>query len=199
MGILDEDVARVRAETDFVQLASEHVALKKVGRRWTGLCPFHAEKSPSFSVNAEEGLYYCFGCQARGDVITFVREVEHLDFVEAVERLAARANIQLRYDDAAASKDRQRRGTAARRHGEGGRLVPPAAADGARRRARPATTCARAATTATSCASSSWAGRRTTGTRWPRRSGPARRRPHRHRARLRQPPPAASRTPSGAG
>jgi len=110
MAILDEDVARVRAETDFVQLASEHVALKKVGRRWTGLCPFHAEKSPSFTLNAEEGLWYCFGCGAKGDVITFIRDVEHLDFVEAVERLAARANIQLRYDDAAASKDRQRRG-----------------------------------------------------------------------------------------
>jgi DNA primase len=111
MAILDEDVARVRAETDFVQLASEHVALKKVGRRWTGLCPFHAEKSPSFTVNAEENLFHCFGCQIGGDVITFLREVEHLDFVEAVERLAGRANIQLRYDDAAASKDRQRRGT----------------------------------------------------------------------------------------
>jgi DNA primase len=74
-----------------------------------GLCPFHAEKTPSFSVNAEEGLYYCFGCQARGDVITFVREVEHLDFAEAVERLAGRAGIQLRYDSAATSRDRQRR------------------------------------------------------------------------------------------
>ena len=73
------------------------------------MCPFHAEKTPSFSVNAEEGLYYCFGCSAKGDVITFVREVEHLDFVGAVERLAARANIRLRYDDATEGRDRQRR------------------------------------------------------------------------------------------
>ena len=109
MGIVDEDVARVRAATDFVAVASEHIALKRVGRRWVGLCPFHAEKSPSFSVNAEEGLYYCFGCQAKGDVITFVREVEHLDFAEAVERLASKAGIQLRYDQAAEGKDRQRR------------------------------------------------------------------------------------------
>ncbi|HUQ39343.1 MAG TPA: DNA primase [Acidimicrobiales bacterium] len=109
MGIVDEDVARVRAATDFVQVASQHIALKKVGRRWTGLCPFHAEKTPSFSVNAEEGLYYCFGCQAKGDVITFVREVEHLDFVEAVERLATAAGIELRRDDAKEGKDRQRR------------------------------------------------------------------------------------------
>ena len=109
MGIVDEDVARVRAATDFVQVASEHLALKRVGQRWVGLCPFHAEKSASFSVNADEGLYYCFGCQAKGDVITFVREVEHLDFVGAVERLAGRAGIELRYDDASEGKDRQRR------------------------------------------------------------------------------------------
>ncbi len=109
VGILDEDIAKVRAAVDFVQVAGEHIALRKVGRRWVGLCPFHAEKTPSFSVNAEEGLYYCFGCQARGDVITFVREVEHLDFAEAVERLAGRAGIQLRYDSAATSRDRQRR------------------------------------------------------------------------------------------
>jgi len=109
VGILDEDVARVREATDFVQLASEHIALKKVGQRWQGLCPFHAEKTPSFYVNDQEKLFYCFGCQAKGDVITFVREIEHLDFVQAVERLAARAGIQLRYDDAAAGRDRQRR------------------------------------------------------------------------------------------
>ena len=109
MGILDEDIARVRAAVDFVQIAGEHIALRKVGRRWVGLCPFHAEKTPSFSVNGEEGLYYCFGCQAKGDVITFVREVEHLDFAEAVERLAGRAGIQLRYDNEVTSRDRQRR------------------------------------------------------------------------------------------
>src|SRR5439155_5573698 len=109
VGIVDEDIARVRAAVDFVAVASEHIALKRVGRRYVGLCPFHAEKSPSFSVNAEEGLYYCFGCQAKGDVITFVREIDHLDFVGAVERQAARASITLRYDDVAASRDRKRR------------------------------------------------------------------------------------------
>ncbi len=109
MGILDEDVARVREGTDLVALAGEHLALKRVGRRFTGLCPFHTEKSPSFSINPELGVYYCFGCQARGDAITFIREVEHLDFVESVERLAARAGITLRYDDAAFSKDRARK------------------------------------------------------------------------------------------
>jgi DNA primase len=109
MGIVDDDVAKVREATDLVALASEHLALKRVGRRYIGLCPFHAEKTPSFSINPELGLYYCFGCQARGDAITFVREVEHLDFVETVERLAARAGITLHYDDASVSPDRKRK------------------------------------------------------------------------------------------
>ncbi len=109
MGILAEDIERVRAAADFVAVAGEHIALKRAGRRWQGLCPFHAEKSPSFSINAEEGLYYCFGCGAGGDVITFVREIEHLEFAEAVERLAARSGIQIRYDTEAVSQERQRR------------------------------------------------------------------------------------------
>ena len=110
MGIVDEDIAKVRASTDFVALAGEHLALRRVGTRWIGLCPFHAENSPSFSINSELGLYYCFGCGAKGDVITFVREVEHLDFVEAVEKLAGRAGITLRYDEQGGrSGDQQRR------------------------------------------------------------------------------------------
>jgi DNA primase len=109
VGIVDEDIAKVRASTDFVALAGEHLALRRVGMRWVGLCPFHTEKSPSFSVNAELGMYYCFGCGAKGDVITFVREVEHLDFVEAVENLAARAGIALRYDNESTGRDHQRK------------------------------------------------------------------------------------------
>ena len=108
MAIPDEDVAQVRAATDIVALIGEHAALKRVGRRWTGLCPFHTEKSPSLSVNAEEGFYYCFGCQASGDAITFVRATEHLDFVEAVRFLADRAGVAL-HEDAEAGKDRKRR------------------------------------------------------------------------------------------
>jgi len=106
---LAEDIARVRSSTDFVQVAAEHIALKRVGRRWVGLCPFHTEKTPSFSVNAEEGLYHCFGCQAGGDAIRFVMELEHLDFVGAVERLAARSGVQLHYDDLAVTEQRRQR------------------------------------------------------------------------------------------
>jgi DNA primase len=109
MGIVDEDVVKVREATDLVALAGEHLALKRQGSRYVGLCPFHAEKTPSFSINGDLGFYYCFGCQASGDAITFVREVEHLDFVEAVERLAARAGITLRYDDKAVARDRSKK------------------------------------------------------------------------------------------
>ena len=109
MGILEEDIVRVRAATDVIAVISEHVALKRVGRNYSGLCPFHGEKSPSFSVSPEKGTYYCFGCQAKGDVITFLREIEHLDFGAAIEKLAGKANIALRYDSEAASKDRVKR------------------------------------------------------------------------------------------
>ncbi len=98
MGIPDEDVARVRAVTDIVALVGEHAALKRQGQRFVGLCPFHSEKTPSFSVNAEAGLYHCFGCDASGDAISFVRATEHLDFVDAVRRLADRAGITIHED-----------------------------------------------------------------------------------------------------
>ncbi len=101
-------MAQVRAATDIVALISEHAALKKVGRRWSGLCPFHTEKTPSFSVNAEEGFYYCFGCQQSGDAITFVRAMEHLDFVDAVRLLADRAGITL-HEDQEMGRDHKRR------------------------------------------------------------------------------------------
>lgn len=95
MSIPPEEVAQVRAATDIVALIGEHCALRQQGHRFVGLCPFHTEKSPSFSVNAQDGFYYCFGCQASGDAITFVREMEHVDFVDAVRSLAARAGITL--------------------------------------------------------------------------------------------------------
>lgn len=109
MGIVDDDIARVREATDVAAVIGENVGLKRVGRRLVGLCPFHAEKTPSFSVNPELGLWHCFGCQKSGDAITFLREIEQLDFVEAVERLASRAGIQLRYDDRGKGEGREKR------------------------------------------------------------------------------------------
>lgn len=108
MGIVDEDIARVREATDIVALISQYTQLRRVGTRWSGLCPFHAEKTPSFSVNATEGFYYCFGCAVSGDAITFVREKEQLDFVGAVESLASKAGITLRYTDRNEGEGRKR-------------------------------------------------------------------------------------------
>ena len=109
MGIMDDDIRRVREESDIIRLITQHTQLKKVGRSWKGLCPFHNEKTPSFTVNQETGRYYCFGCQATGDSIEFLREIDSLDFVAAVEILAAQNGIPLRYTDKQESKSRNRR------------------------------------------------------------------------------------------
>ena len=109
MGIVDDDIRRVREESDIIRLITQHTQLKKVGRSWKGLCPFHNEKTPSFTVNQENGRYYCFGCQATGDSIEFLREIDNLDFVAAVEMLAAQNGIPIRYTDKNESKSRNRR------------------------------------------------------------------------------------------
>src|ERR1700712_5034896 len=99
--IRDEDIAAVRERSDIAEVIGEHVQLRNAGGgNLKGICPFHDEKSPSLSVSPSRGLFHCFGCGAGGDVIRFVERIEHLDFSDAVERLANRANIQLRYDDA---------------------------------------------------------------------------------------------------
>lgn len=85
----------VRDKTDIVGLVGEYVRLEKRGNRYVGLCPFHQEKTPSFSVRPDEQFYYCFGCKATGDVFHFVMEKEHLTFPEALELLARRAKIPL--------------------------------------------------------------------------------------------------------
>ncbi|WP_375504612.1 DNA primase [uncultured Jatrophihabitans sp.] len=96
--IRDEDIAAVRERSPIDDVIGEHVQLRNAGGgNLKGICPFHDEKSPSFNVTPARGLFYCFGCQAGGDVIKFVQDVEHVDFSEAVEKLAARAGVQLRY------------------------------------------------------------------------------------------------------
>ena len=83
------------ARTDIVSVVSQYLTLKKDGRRYWGLCPFHNEKTPSFSVNADLNLYYCFGCKAGGNVVQFVMEMERVSFVEAVKILAERIHLPL--------------------------------------------------------------------------------------------------------
>ena len=109
MALAEGEIERVRVATDIVAIISERTALKRSGTRWVGLCPFHTERSGSFSVNAAEGFYYCFGCHAKGDAITFVRETQHLDFMEAVEFLAGRAGIELQHDEQNGAARQQRK------------------------------------------------------------------------------------------
>ena len=85
----------LRARSDLVQTVSGYVALKKNGKKYWGLCPFHGEKTASFSVDEEAQLYYCFGCKAGGTVFNFIEEIEHLSFYETVELLADRAHMPL--------------------------------------------------------------------------------------------------------
>ena len=109
MGIVDDDIERLRSTVSIVDTVQRYVALKRVGRNWVGLCPFHAERSPSFNVREETGRFKCFGCDKGGDVFTFVQEIEHVDFPGAVEQLAARAGIQLTYTTTGQSRERARR------------------------------------------------------------------------------------------
>lgn len=111
--IRDEDIALVRERTSIAEVISETVTLRSAGGgNLKGLCPFHDEKSPSFNVSPARNVWYCFGCGAGGDAIKFLMDAEHLSFVESVERLAARAGLQLRYvaNDHTAPRSRPQQG-----------------------------------------------------------------------------------------
>ncbi len=108
----DDAVEAVRERTDIVELVGRYLKLKKVGSRYVGLCPFHAEKTPSFSVNPQKGFFHCFGCKASGDAYTFLMRMEGKTFPEALEELAARAGVELparRRGDPQRREQRQRR------------------------------------------------------------------------------------------
>ncbi|MGH8911779.1 MAG: DNA primase [Acidimicrobiia bacterium] len=105
MAYAREDIDKVRQATDLVELVSSVTKVKRSGRSFMAICPFHQEKSPSLSLDPGRGLYHCFGCQKGGDVFTFVSEIQGLDFSEAVEELARRAGVHIAAD---AGADRQR-------------------------------------------------------------------------------------------
>ena len=109
MAIADEDIERVRSSASIVDVVGQVVQLRKTGRNWVGLCPFHAERTPSFNVREETGRYKCFGCDQSGDVFTFVQAHEHVDFVGSVEALAAKYGITLTYTTTGQSHERARR------------------------------------------------------------------------------------------
>lgn len=90
-----DDVREIKSRLDIVEIVSEYVKLKRNGRTFWGCCPFHNEKTPSFSVSPERQTYHCFGCGKGGDIFSFIMETEHLEFREALERLAERAGVTL--------------------------------------------------------------------------------------------------------
>lgn len=93
---MEDQVDEIKRKIDIVSIVGSYVVLKKLGRHHKGLCPFHSEKTPSFMVNEEMGLYKCFGCGAGGDVIKFLMEIEGIEFREALERLAEKAGVTLK-------------------------------------------------------------------------------------------------------
>lgn len=109
MAISDAFLQELRSRVDIESLISPYVNLRRRGRLYTGLCPFHNEKTPSFTVYPDSQSFYCFGCGAGGEIITFIRRIENLDFVEAVKVLAERAGLPMPedgYDDSLMKKRR---------------------------------------------------------------------------------------------
>ena len=96
--ISQDKIAEIRRRASIVEVISDHVTLKKAGRNYMGLCPFHAEKTPSFTVSEEKGIYHCFGCQSGGSVFHFLMNYDQLTFPEAVERVAKRYGLTVEHD-----------------------------------------------------------------------------------------------------
>jgi DNA primase len=108
LDITDNVLAELRSAADIVAIISDHTKLKKAGRSWKGLCPFHSERTPSFTVDRDKGLYHCFGCGVGGDVIHFVRQIDRLDFPEAVEALASRFGVTIPRREKRGPRDQRR-------------------------------------------------------------------------------------------
>src|ERR687886_2314251 len=104
-----DSIERVKEAVDMVELVGARTDLRRAGAQWMGLCPFHDESSPSFSVNAEHKLYHCFGCGESGDAIGFVQATEALDFKEAVEQLADRYGVELKREEEDPRAEQRRR------------------------------------------------------------------------------------------
>ncbi|MEJ6683283.1 MAG: DNA primase [SAR86 cluster bacterium] len=107
--IAPEFIDELLARTDIVEVVQSRVVLKKTGQNYTGLCPFHKEKSPSFSVSQDKQFYYCFGCQASGSALKFLMEFERLEFLAAIEMLAGNAGMQVPQTSSQGSPERNER------------------------------------------------------------------------------------------
>ena len=104
-GFTPDLLEEIRSRVDIVELVGQWVKLKRAGENWKGLCPFHTEKTPSFTVNPKKGIFHCFGCKAGGDAFSFLRKQERLDFPEAVRALAERAGVELPTERAERAQD----------------------------------------------------------------------------------------------
>ena len=130
----DEIIEEVRSK-NIVDVISGYVKLKKQGSSYFGLCPFHSEKSPSFSVSRDKQMYYCFGCGAGGNVFTFIMEYENYSFVEALKFLAQRAGVELPQEEySKEAKERaDTRSALLEMNQAGGQVLLCAAEDGGRK------------------------------------------------------------------
>src|SRR5215471_1702183 len=108
--ITQDKIIEIRNRASIVEIISDHVTLKKAGRNYMGLCPFHTEKTPSFTVNEEKGIFHCFGCQTGGSVFQFLMQLDQLTFPEAVERVAKRYGITIEH-----ARDPRNRGESSER------------------------------------------------------------------------------------
>src|SRR5881227_2402118 len=107
-GLIPEDVInRIRERADIVDIVGAHLSLTKAGQNFKGLCPFHQEKTPSFTVSPSRQTFHCFGCGEGGSAFRFIMDYEHVDFPAAVRKLAARAGITIVEERGAADEDRQ--------------------------------------------------------------------------------------------
>jgi DNA primase len=107
--IKDASVEAVKNAAEILPLVEDYVRLRKAGGTYKGLCPFHQEKSPSFTVTPARATYKCFGCGEYGDAIAFVAKLESVDFVGAIETLAKRFGVQIEYEESSPEADRERK------------------------------------------------------------------------------------------
>src|SRR6185437_3544338 len=107
--IKDESIERVKSAMEILPLVEDVVRLRKAGGTYKGLCPFHQERTPSFTVSPARGTFKCFGCGEGGDAITFVEQTENVDFVGAIELLARRFGVELEYEEASPEQEQKRR------------------------------------------------------------------------------------------
>src|SRR3989339_510551 len=104
----DEFIDQLRDQTDIVEVIGQYVTLKKRGQNWVGLCPFHAERTPSFTVTPSRGIFKCFGCGKGGDVYSFLIEHQKMTFTQACEMLAGRLGLQLPRSSSSGKEDKVR-------------------------------------------------------------------------------------------